>query len=124
MSFRRTCRDLNAEGPAPPPARGQDRGHGADRGPARSCCAARAREHGASAVEHVVLVEELDALIARGDRAFDLEAAWRVVEPTDLLTLIYTSGTTGPPKGVQTTHANMLAELRGVHAAVPISSGG
>src|SRR4051812_4180667 len=83
-----------------------------------------AREHGAGAVEHVVLVEELDALIARGDGGFDLEAAWRAVEPSDLLTLIYTSGTTGPPKGVQTTHANMLAELRGVHAALGQSPGG
>ncbi len=83
-----------------------------------------AREHGAGAVEHVVLVEELDELIARGDPGFDLEAAWRAGEPGDLLTLIYTSGTTGPPKGVQTTHANVLAELRGVHAAVPIASGG
>ena len=44
--------------------------------------------------------------------------------PEDLLTLIYTSGTTGPPKGVELTHANMLAELRGVHAAVPLESGG
>ena len=33
--------------------------------------------------------------------------------PTTSLTLIYTSGTTGPPKGVELTHANMLAELRG-----------
>src|SRR3954470_22514724 len=57
-----------------------------------------AREQGASAVEHVVVIE--DGLPA-GDDAFDLEAAWRAVEPTDLLTLIYTSGTTGPPKGVQ-----------------------
>jgi long-subunit acyl-CoA synthetase (AMP-forming) len=40
------------------------------------------------------------------------------------LTLIYTSGTTGPPKGVQTTHANMLAELRGMHDAIPLASGG
>ena len=45
---------------------------------------------------------------------------WRAVAPEDLLTLIYTSGTTGPPKGVELTHANMLAELRGVHAAVPL----
>ncbi|HEY3186077.1 MAG TPA: AMP-dependent synthetase/ligase [Solirubrobacteraceae bacterium] len=83
-----------------------------------------AREHGATRVEHVVVVEELDDLVARGDPKLDLEAAWRAVEPADLLTLIYTSGTTGPPKGVQITHANMLAELRGVHAAVPVRSGG
>ena len=36
-----------------------------------------------------------------------------------MLTLIYTSGTTGPPKGVQLTHANVLAECRGVDAGAP-----
>ena len=49
---------------------------------------------------------------------------WRAVEPEDVLTLIYTSGTTGPPKGVELTHANVLAELRGVHAAAPLPEGG
>ena len=43
---------------------------------------------------------------------FNFDAAWRAVEPDDVLTLIYTSGTTGPPKGVQLTHANELAECR------------
>lgn len=38
--------------------------------------------------------------------AFD--AAWRAVEPEDLLTLIYTSGTTGPPKAVMIDHSNAL----------------
>ena len=51
-------------------------------------------------------VEEADAV------GFDFEDRWRAVQPSDLLTLIYTSGTTGPPKGVQITHANYLAELR------------
>src|SRR4051795_4145760 len=60
----------------------------------------------------VVLVEELSAL--EPDPELDFEAAWRAVGPGDVLTLIYTSGTTGPPKGVETTHANMLAELRGL----------
>jgi long-subunit acyl-CoA synthetase (AMP-forming) len=62
--------------------------------------------------------------LAGGDTNFDLEPHWGAVGPDDLLTLIYTSGTTGPPKGVELTHANMLAELRGVHAAVPLHSGG
>ena len=31
--------------------------------------------------------------------------------PTTSLTLIYTSGTTGPPKGVEITHANMMAAV-------------
>jgi long-chain acyl-CoA synthetase len=60
----------------------------------------------------VVLVEELGGL--EPDPGLDFEAAWRAVGPDDVLTLIYTSGTTGPPKGVETTHANMLAELRGL----------
>ena len=59
-----------------------------------------------------------------GDESFDLERHWRAVAAGDLLTLIYTSGTTGPPKGVELTHANMLAELRGVHDAVPLRAAG
>ena len=51
----------------------------------------------------------------RGRRpGFDVEAAWRAVEPDDLLTLIYTSGTTGPPKGVQLAHRNLLAAVASV----------
>src|SRR5215217_1671876 len=42
----------------------------------------------------------------------DVEAAWRAVEPDDLITLIYTSGTTGPPKGVQLVHRNLMARRR------------
>jgi long-subunit acyl-CoA synthetase (AMP-forming) len=68
----------------------------------------------------VVALDELEG----GDEDFDLDAHADAVRPGDLLTLIYTSGTTGPPKGVQTTHANMLAELRGMHAAVPLEGGG
>jgi long-subunit acyl-CoA synthetase (AMP-forming) len=68
----------------------------------------------------VLLLDDLTA----GDEGFDLEPHWRAVTPDDLLTLIYTSGTTGPPKGVELTHANMLAELRGVHAALPSDGGG
>jgi long-chain acyl-CoA synthetase len=70
-----------------------------------------------------VRVLELDEL-GGGEESFDLERHWRAVTPEDLLTLIYTSGTTGPPKGVELTHANMLAELRAVHAAVPLEGGG
>ena len=68
-------------------------------------------------LEHVVVVDgeasggaiTLAALEAMGEPGFDFEAAWRAVEPEDLVTLIYTSGTTGPPKGVQLTHANVMA---------------
>jgi long-subunit acyl-CoA synthetase (AMP-forming) len=41
---------------------------------------------------------------------FDFEKTWRAVTPDDVATIIYTSGTTGPPKGVEITHANMLAQ--------------
>src|SRR5258707_8157174 len=55
---------------------------------------------------------------------FDFEATWRAVRPDDLLTLIYTSGTTGPPKGVQLTHANELAQCRALDAVVPSHDAG
>ncbi len=42
---------------------------------------------------------------------FDFSASWQAVQPTDLATLIYTSGTTGPPKGVEISHRNIIAEL-------------
>jgi long-subunit acyl-CoA synthetase (AMP-forming) len=42
---------------------------------------------------------------------FDFAASWQAVEPQDLATLIYTSGTTGPPKGVEITHRNIVAEM-------------
>ncbi len=75
-------------------------------------------------VEHLILLDgatpgsitltELEEAAAESE--LDFEAAWRAVGPQDLLTLIYTSGTTGPPKGVQLTHANEMAECRGVDA--------
>ena len=73
-------------------------------------------------VEHLIVLDgatsdsiTLDELEAAEPGAeFDFEAAWRAVRPDDVLTLIYTSGTTGPPKGVQLTHANELAECRGL----------
>ena len=68
-------------------------------------------------LEHVVVIDgeapegtiSIGELEAMGEPDFDFEAAWRAVEPDDVLCLIYTSGTTGPPKGVQLTHANMVA---------------
>ncbi len=81
-----------------------------------------------TAVEHVVVLDgeapgclELAALEEPED--FDFDAAWRAVDGEDVLTLIYTSGTTGPSKGVELTHANVLAELRGVSAVLPLAPG-
>jgi long-chain acyl-CoA synthetase len=81
-------------------------------------------------VEHLVVVDgatadsitlaELESARPGGD--FDFEAAWRAVRPDDVLTLIYTSGTTGPPKGVQLTHANQLAESRGLDETISVQA--
>jgi long-subunit acyl-CoA synthetase (AMP-forming) len=92
---------------------------------------ARAAMSRGGRVEHLITVdatggstvplEELELADADG---FDFEAAWRTVQPDDILTLIYTSGTTGPPKGVQLTHANELAECRGIDAVGHPRAGG
>src|SRR5215210_332032 len=71
-------------------------------------------------VEHVIVVDgeagegvlSIEDVESRGDDDFDFQAAWKAVEPDDVLTLIYTSGTTGPPKGVQITHGNMVAGIQ------------
>jgi long-chain acyl-CoA synthetase len=57
-------------------------------------------------------LEDLEALGTTAN--FDFDSAWRAVRPDDLATLIYTSGTTGPPKGVELTHANVMAEFLAV----------
>ena len=90
-----------------------------------------ARERVAT-LEHVIVVDGepasgtigLGELEALGQEGFDFEAAWRAVEPDDVLCLIYTSGTTGPPKGVQLTHANMIAEWRACDQVHAGSQGG
>ncbi len=73
------------------------------------------------APEGTISIEELEAI---GEADFDFEAAWRAVEPEDVLCLIYTSGTTGPPKGVQLTHANMVAVWRACDEVQPTTPGG
>jgi long-subunit acyl-CoA synthetase (AMP-forming) len=85
---------------------------------------------GGTAVEHVVCVDGrpdgtvmLAELAACGDPEFGFEACWRAVQPGDVLTLIYTSGTTGPPKGVEVTHAQMLAGIAAADALWPCGAG-
>jgi long-subunit acyl-CoA synthetase (AMP-forming) len=73
------------------------------------------------APEGTIPIEELETI---GDPEFDFEAAWRAVEPDDVLCLIYTSGTTGPPKGVQLTHANMIGVWRACDQVREVKPGG
>ena len=82
-------------------------------------------------VTHVLTVEasvdgqlDLSSELAAESTDFDFTAAASAVGGDDLLTLIYTSGTTGPPKGVELTHAGMLAQLRGIHEYLPLDGGG
>jgi len=82
-------------------------------------------------IEHVVLVDAaerglltLDDLARAHVRGFDFDAAWRAVEPGDVVTLIYTSGTTGPSKAAQLTHGSAMFECRALAAALPIQPGG
>jgi long-subunit acyl-CoA synthetase (AMP-forming) len=84
-------------------------------------------------VEHLVGLDvpgagdalTLDELeLAEPGSEFDFDECLRRVRPDDVLTLIYTSGTTGAPKGVQLTHANELAECRGIEAVAQPRVGG
>jgi long-chain acyl-CoA synthetase len=82
-------------------------------------------------IDHVVLIDGDDAgtlPLTRLERSqsdkFDFDASWRAVRPDDVATLIYTSGTTGPPKGVELTHANLMAEVRSMIARLPTRAGG
>src|SRR5438132_9986251 len=83
-----------------------------------------------SSVEHVIVVDEpregtlsLDDVEGRAEQGFDFEAAWKAVQPDDVLTLIYTSGTTGPPKGVQITHENELSAGRSFDQIIQFPDG-
>jgi long-chain acyl-CoA synthetase len=83
-------------------------------------------------LEHVVVVDgeapegtiSVGELEEMGEAGFDFEAAWKAVEPDDVLCLIYTSGTTGSPKGVQLTHGNMVAVWRACDAVQETAPGG
>jgi long-chain acyl-CoA synthetase len=63
-------------------------------------------------VDGCLTLEDLESMGAKAD--FDFDSAWRAVQPDDVATLIYTSGTTGPPKGVELTHANVMAAFSAV----------
>jgi long-chain acyl-CoA synthetase len=77
-------------------------------------------------IEHLIVVDDEEGLDVESQAAdgFDFEAAWRAVEPSDILTLIYTSGTTGPPKGVQLTHSNQISAVQGFDEVIAFPSDG
>ena len=76
---------------------------------------------GAEADGEEMSLDELESLSPNG---FDFDSAWRAVAPDSLIGLVYTSGTTGNPKGVEWTHASMLANLLSLHRLAPVSPEG
>src|SRR5829696_1741993 len=82
------------------------------------------RIRGLDGVDHVIVVDGGDDVEQHAPAGFDFEAAWRSVQPDDILTLIYTSGTTGPPKGVQLTHSNLISAVQGFDDVIAFPSDG
>jgi long-chain acyl-CoA synthetase len=74
-------------------------------------------------VEHILVIEDGDLDRLHPSAGFDFDAAWRAIEPDDVLCLIYTSGTTGPPKGVEHTHRGAIAMAEAVYAFYPYDHG-
>lgn len=86
------------------------------------------------APQHIVVVDAdpanapagstaLTAFLEDGSADFDVLAAAREVSTDDVATMIYTSGTTGPSKGVEATHAALLAESRAVADVLGVRDG-
>src|SRR5215207_862906 len=82
-------------------------------------------------VRHVVLVDgrehkaiALDDVEERGSSGLDLRAAARATDPEDVATLVYTSGASGAPKGVELTHANVLAAARAAQERLDLAPHG
>jgi long-chain acyl-CoA synthetase len=62
-----------------------------------------------------------DEALARGAaEADDTDERVAALAPADIACLIYTSGTGGAPKGVMTTHRNILANCRGAYRLLEI----
>jgi long-subunit acyl-CoA synthetase (AMP-forming) len=86
------------------------------------------RASGATALQTIVCVgAEHDGTVAwnelltRAGEGAVLEQLAETANADDLLTIIYTSGTTGPPKGVELTHANVLAQVTATSAGLDLS---
>ncbi len=80
---------------------------------------------GLEGLEHLIVVDdEATDVESHAAADFDFDAAWQAVQSDDVLTLIYTSGTTGPPKGVQLSHANLLAAVNGFDEVIAFPADG
>ena len=82
-------------------------------------------------VAHIVQLDGADddimslaELEGTGASSFRFAETWQAVAPGDLATIIYTSGTTGPPKGVELTHGNAMAECVACAERFPLTPGG
>jgi long-chain acyl-CoA synthetase len=61
-------------------------------------------------------IRSWEEVLARGSHdAGDISRCIGAIEPEDTACLIYTSGAGGVPKGVMTSHRNILANCRGLH---------
>lgn len=61
-------------------------------------------------------IRSWEELLERGgEAADDIAAVVAALEPDDIACLMHTSGTGGIPKGVMTTHRNILANCRGAY---------
>ncbi|NMN95872.1 AMP-dependent synthetase/ligase [Antrihabitans stalactiti] len=75
-----------------------------------------------AAVDHLLVVEDGDVARLEPAADFDFEAAWKGVQPDDVLCMIYTSGTTGPPKGVEHTHRGAFGMAGALTSALPLNA--
>jgi long-chain acyl-CoA synthetase len=70
----------------------------------------------ASGQASAVDIRSWEELLTRGDEmADDTAELVAAIEPDDLACLMHTSGTGGIPKGVMTTHRNIIANCRGAY---------
>ncbi|HRJ16710.1 MAG TPA: AMP-binding protein, partial [Saprospiraceae bacterium] len=85
--------------------------------------AARVQENAPETLEKVWLFEGPEALPLQPvgeEEQRQLEAVRASIGEADLATIIYTSGSTGEPKGVMLSHQNMVSNIKGVIALVPV----
>jgi long-chain acyl-CoA synthetase len=78
----------------------------------------------AAGATEIVLVDDLERLEERAESSFRFTDTWQAVRPSDLATIIYTSWTTGPPKGVELTHANAMAQCAASAERYRLTPGG